>query len=119
MDAGWDELTPAQKNVVRLHYPALQAGDDPPFPAKGERRILDAVRQINQKLGVVTGYLGVQVLVGKDGKPLSVTTYGAPSPELVRAVSNLVMLQQYKPARCQGEPCEMVYPLHFHFSATF
>lgn len=119
LNASWDELTPAQQNVVRQHYPALQAGDDPPFPVKGEGGILDAVRRINQKLGAATGYLGVQVLIGKDGKPLSVTTYGAPNPELVRAVSNVVMLQQYKPARCQGEPCEMVYPLHFHFSATF
>jgi hypothetical protein len=113
--SGWDELTPAQKNAMRVRYPALQAGDDPPFPAKGTRGILDAVRRINETLDVVTGYLMVHVLVGKEGKPLSVTTYGAPSPELVRAVSNLMMLQRYKPALCQGEPCEMVYPMHFNF----
>jgi len=118
LDAGWDALTPAQKNAMRVHYPALEDGDDPPFPAKGERGILDAVRRINENLGLTSGYLGAQVLMGKDGKPLSVTTYGAPEPQLVRAVSTLLMLQQYKPAQCQGEPCEMVYPLNFNFSVT-
>lgn len=118
LDAGWDELTPAQKNVVRLRYPALQAGDDPPFPVKGEGGILNAVRRINNELGPVSGYLLVHVLVGKDGKPLNATTYGAPGPKMVRAVSTLVMLQHYRPARCQGEPCEMIYPMHFDFTIS-
>lgn len=114
--SSWDELTEAQKNMIRSNYPALEPGDDPPFPAKGERPLLDAVRKINAALGLNTGYLGVNVLVGKNGKPLSVTTFGAPSPELVRAVSNLVMLVDYKPAVCHGEPCEMVYPIRFNFT---
>jgi hypothetical protein len=118
LTAGWNALTHAQKNVVRRRYPALQAGDDPPFPSKGEGGIFDAVRRIGLELAPVTGYLGVHVLVGKEGKPLSVTTYGAPGAGMVRAVSNLLMLQQYKPALCQGEPCEMVYPLYFDFSIT-
>ena len=118
LNAGWDELTPAQQNKVRSGYPALEAGDEPPFPAKGERALFDAVAQINNALGVVEGVLGVHVLIGKDGKPLTVTTYGAPDPRLVRAVSNLMVLQEYKPARCQGAPCEMVYGLKFMFSVS-
>lgn len=117
-NASWDQLSEAQKNTVRLHYPALEPGDDPPFPAKGERQLLDAIRKANTALGLNTGYLGVNVLVGKNGKPLSVTTFGAPSPELVRAVSSLAMLVDYKPAVCHGEPCEMVYPLRFNFTIS-
>lgn len=118
LSKSWNELTPAQQNKMRLNYPALEAGDEPPFPAKGERVLLDAVRRINDALGAVSGHLGVHVLIGKDGKPLTVTTFGAPDPRLVRAVSNLMVLQEYKPALCQGEPCEMVYPLHFTFAVT-
>ena len=116
LHAGWDELTPEQKNKMRANYQALEAGDDPPFPARGEGPLFDAVRRINTALGVVDGPLTVHVLVGKDGKPLKVTTYGVPSPEMVRAMSHLFMLQQYKPAVCRGEPCEMVYPVNFSFS---
>lgn len=118
LSAGWNELTPAQQNKMRLNYPALEAGDEPPFPAKGERALFDAVRRVNDALGGVTGHLGVHVLIGKDGKPLTVTTFGAPDPRLVRAVSNLMVLQEYKPALCQGEPCEMVYPVNFNFTVT-
>lgn len=118
LTAGWNDLTPAQQNRVRQAYPALEAGDEPPFPAKGERALFDAVARINEALGVVEGVLGVHVLIGKDGKPLTVTTYGAPHPGLVRAVSNLMVLQEYKPAVCHGEPCEMVYGLQFAFSVS-
>ena len=118
LDSGWDELTPAQKNKIRSGYPALETGDEPPFPVKGERALFDAVARINQALGVVEGHLGVHVLIGKDGKPITVTTYGAPNPALVRAVSNLMVLQEYKPAVCHGAPCEMVYGLQFAFSVS-
>jgi len=76
--AAWDALTPAQQNAFRKNYPALEAGDEPPFPVKGEGRLFDKVHEINQILGPVKGNLGVYVVVGKDGKALSVTSYGAP-----------------------------------------
>ncbi|MFC4930630.1 hypothetical protein [Massilia sp. GCM10023247] len=41
--------------------------------------------------------------------------HGALTPELVRGVSAVLMIQKYKPAMCRGEPCEMVYPIHFSF----
>jgi hypothetical protein len=116
IDLPWDRLSESQKNYVRSFYPALAPGDEPPFPAKGQRQLFDTVRLLNDKLGVATGKLGVHVLVGKDGKPQSVKTIGAPSPELVRAVATLVMLLDYKPAMCQGVPCEMLYALQFNFS---
>lgn len=113
--AAWDDLAPAQKNAFLKHYPALEAGDEPPFPVKGQGPLLEQVGRINQTLGPVAGNLAVYVLVGKDGKPLSVTAYGAPTATIVRALSTLFMLEQYKPARCRGAPCEMVYPAHFQF----
>jgi hypothetical protein len=118
MHARWDELTPAQKNTVRKQYPALEAGDEPPFPANGQGPLFDKVYRMNQTFGAVKGDLMVHVLVGKDGKPLSVTAYGAPTATLVRALSTLLMLEQFKPALCRGEPCQMVYPVNFRFSVA-
>jgi len=115
MNASWDALTTAQKNTFRQNFPALEAGDEPPFPVKGEGHLFHMVFRINQNLGPVKGTLGVYVVVGKDGKPLSVTAFGAPSATIVRALSTLFMLEQYKPALCRGQPCEMVYPVNFNF----
>jgi len=116
MQASWNDLTPAQKNAFIRNYPALEAGDEPPFPLKGEAGLFDKVSRMNHTFGVVKGSLGVYVLVGKDGKPLSVTAYGAPTATIVRALSTVYMLEQYKPARCRGEPCEMVYAVNFTFT---
>jgi hypothetical protein len=116
LNAVWDQMAPAQQNRFRKNYPALEAGDEPPFPAKGEGSLFDKVRRINQALGPVKGGLGIYVVVGKDGKPLSVTAFGAPTATIVRALSTLFMLEQYKPALCRGEPCEMVYPVNFSFT---
>lgn len=114
--ASWDKLTEAEKNTVRSKYAALEAGDEPPFPEQGERALFTQVVAINQKTGLNVGDLVVHVLVEADGRPKTATAYGAPNPTLARAVSAAMMLQKYKPALCQGEPCAMVYPLHFKFS---
>ena len=116
MNARWDELTPGQKNAFRAGYPALEAGDEPPFPAKGQGPLVDTVQRMNYTFGGVKGELIVHVLVGKDGKPLSVTAFGAPTATFVRALSTQLMLERFKPALCRGKPCDMVYPLHYTFS---
>lgn len=111
----WHALTPAQQNAVRKNYPALETGDEPPFPLKGELPLFDEVGRINQAFGPVRGMLGVHVLIGKDGTPLSVTAFGAPSATIVRALSTYFMREQYKPALCRGAPCAMVYAVNFSF----
>jgi hypothetical protein len=118
LKAAWGDLAPAQKNAFLTHFPALEAGDEPPFPIKGEGPLFEKLGRVNQTLGPVAGNLAIYVLVGKDGKPLSVTAYGAPTATIVRALSTIFMIEQYKPALCRGEPCEMVYPVHFRFSAV-
>lgn len=118
MKSAWDQLTAAQQNTFRGNYPALEAGDEPPFPLKGEGSLFEKVERMNQTFGLVQGKLSVYVLVGKDGKPLSVTAYGAPTATFTRALSTLFMLEQYKPALCRGVPCDMVYPVNFSFTVA-
>jgi len=113
--AAWDELTPAQKNTMRSQYPALETGDDPPFPAKGQQAMFDAVQRINKSFGLVEGKLLVHVVVGKDGKPVRVNAYTQLKQEFVEAISEFFMSQKYKPARCQGQACQMVYQVNFDF----
>lgn len=122
-DAGWEDLTEPQKNVARGMYPALEAGDDPPYPAKGTRELFEAVEKLNNKAGAAEGFLRVHALIGADGKAKQVNVYEKPTlndkedaERLVKYIASLLMMGSYKPAMCQGKPCEMVYPLLFDFS---
>lgn len=115
VDTSWAEMTPAQQNALRANYPALEAGDEPPFPKWGERVLFENIHRFNRALGPSEGQLAMHVLVGKDGKPKNVSTHGVIRQEMVNAVQLLAMVHEYKPARCQGQPCEMVYPVYFDF----
>jgi hypothetical protein len=115
-DAAWAELTPAQQAVVRDSYPALDDRDEPPYPHKGTRAYLKAIADLYAKFTHVQGDALVYVVVGADGVPTSANTYGAPHADLGRYLSMIGMMQRFKPARCAGTPCAMIYPVKFRFS---
>ncbi|HWJ95299.1 MAG TPA: hypothetical protein VNT33_11280 [Telluria sp.] len=116
LDKGYAELTPGQRAVVRQPYEALAASDEPPYPLGGPKLFYEALAKAFKRIGA-SGELKLLVRVGADGVAQSVTAIGAPTPELVRFASGLVMLQQYKPAVCDGKPCDMIYPAYFKFEA--
>ena len=109
-NVGWDGLTPEQKDIVRGRYPALEPGDDPPYPVNGlvefNRLIVAAAGKFNAR-----GLLRLNVLVGADGKAKEVRRVGSFDDDVVRFVAAAAMALRYKPAVCHGEPCEMLYPV--------
>lgn len=114
LDKRYADLTPAQQAAVRAPYKALAAGDEPPFPLNGSKQMLAAIGKALAHIGA-RGELILLVRVGADGVAQSVTAVGAPTPELVQFASSIVMLQKYKPAVCDGKPCEMIYPVALQF----
>lgn len=109
------ELTPEQQAAVRKPYLALEEGDEPPYPLHGLKPIYDWLKQAQDKV-LVVGELRLDVLVGKDGNVVSVTTIGSPSPEMTRFASFVVAKEKYKPAICRGAPCEMIFPFSMQFT---
>ncbi|MFC4930631.1 energy transducer TonB [Massilia sp. GCM10023247] len=107
--AKWEELSEQQKNRLRATYPALERGDDPPYPLNGGWELYDTVLRLTEKLDGIHGSARVMVVVGADGKPKQANVYAASNPELARYVSTTMMVQKYKPASCRGKPCEMAY----------
>jgi hypothetical protein len=61
----------------------------------------------------------IYVLVGADGKVVSVTSFGLDDPEARRLAGVLAGLVKYKPARCGGQPCQMMVPFHMKLSVTY
>lgn len=124
LDLTWDRMTEPQKNVVRKHYRALGPGDEPPYPSAGTRAIYEAVVKANANVGA-DGPLRIDVLVGADGKAKKIKVHEKPQAEdkthadwLLQQVADALRRNTYKPAVCEGQPCEMLYPFVFNFEVS-
>jgi hypothetical protein len=113
-NVGWDGLTPEQKDQVRSGYPALEPGDDPPYPLDGSVEFNKVALAAAGKYDA-RGVLRLHVVVGADGKAKEVRRIGSFDDDVVRYVAGAAMAQRYKPAVCHGQPCEMVYPIAIEF----
>lgn len=118
IDGSWEQLTPGQQRAVKDLYKALEEGDEPPYPVHGTRKLYSDISKIRNsgQFSNEEGTLLAYVLVGKDGNPVSVKSMGELDPEFVRYIGTTLMLQEFKPARCHGEPCEMIYPTNLSFT---
>jgi hypothetical protein len=108
LDRGFAELTPEQQERVRSEYPTLEAGDDPPYPAKGGKELYSALSALSGRLGL-KGDIWVYVTVNAEGKMTSVTTAGPFDTEIKRAIGSAAGLLGYTPAHCSGQPCPGVW----------
>ena len=115
---GYAALTPAQRQTVRDRYPALDAGDEPPYPVHGPQELLLALGKIGGRFELNED-VSIYVLVGPDGKVESVTTRGIADPEARRLAGVGAGLLKYKPARCGGQPCRMVVPFDVRLSVEY
>lgn len=113
-DAAYEQLTPGQKQSTRETYPMLDEDDEPPFPTEGMQWAAAWMHKVQAK-GSITGTLEVYVSVGSDGKATAVRTIRSPDPELTKAGTLVMMNEKFKPGRCAGKPCEMVYPIRYVF----
>lgn len=113
-ERSYAELTPEQQAIVRNAYAALAPGDEPPYPLHGLKELYTAISKALGRVGE-RGELMLLVRVGADGTAKSVSAIGSPTPELLQFAAAAVMLQKYKPAVCDGKPCEMMYPFSFKF----
>jgi hypothetical protein len=105
MNVGYDGLTPEQKRSLRVYYPALDEGDEPPYPLNGPKEFFALMSKVAGRMG--SADLTIFVLVGADGRARSVTVTGTEDKEIRRIGGTAAGIVQYKPAMCQGKPCEM------------
>jgi hypothetical protein len=111
LDQGFDELTPEQQRFVRSTYPALDAGDDPPYPLRGGKELYKLLVSMIRHIGVKDEIL-VYVAVGADGGVSSVTTISTLDAKLIDLIATAAGLLKYKPAHCGGRPCAGVVPFN-------
>ncbi len=109
------EFNAEEKLAVRAAYGPMAANDEPPYPAKGLKPIYTLISQ-GQQRARAEGDLFLIVQVGADGQGKTVTMIGSPSPELTKFAAHVVLQAEYKPARCDGKPCEMPFPFRMRFT---
>ena len=109
--ASYDRLTPAQKDIVRESYDALPAEDEPPYPIDGIGALLRPLFYSSSHIHM-NGRVDAIADVGADGVVRSVTLYQSPDPVVITpTVTQLLMLQKFKPGMCHGKPCAMPFAL--------
>lgn len=108
----YEQLSPAEKALIRAWYEDMPATDEPPFPRAGLYPVMDAVRKGQQRV-LAEGDLFLVATVNGSGGVDEVKAYGKADPLLVDFVSRVVMQTPFKPAVCGGVPCRMDFPLNF------
>jgi hypothetical protein len=118
MNVGWEKLTPAQQHTVRERYPALDESDEPPYPVNGPQTFYARMAELAGKYQINED-VRIFVLVGADGEVASVTAIGLEDPEARRLAGVLAGMLKYKPARCGGQPCQMMVPFNLSLSVRY
>lgn len=114
LDKKYDELSEAEKKVVREMYENLPDTDEPPYPLNGLKPIVKQIRDLQQAL-LTTGWLSLDVMIDSTGAPQSVSVYKSPDKEMTQYVAVALMNAKYKPGKCSGVPCKMAYRFDFDF----
>jgi hypothetical protein len=114
----YDQLTPEEQAIVHSWYERVEPGDEPPYPAKGLAPIFDAVQRGQQKL-MVRGDLEMAVSVDSGGKAVDVHVLESPSAEMTEFVASVLLMTDFKPAICKGQPCRMQFPVAIRFALDY
>lgn len=118
LDKRYAELTREQRATIKSQYEQMEADDEPPFPIDGLGPLYKVMAVAQQRL-LVTGSLTLLVEVNSQGEANSVSVLQPGDPEMVKFVASVLMLQKYKPAVCQGNPCTMQFPFRISFATRF
>jgi hypothetical protein len=114
LDKPYHELSVDEHAFWKSQYEGIGPNDEPPFPRHGLKRIYAAIAEIQRKLRV-EGKLTMFVAIDIAGKAASVEVIASPDRDVARYVAQVLMLESFKPASCDGNPCSMQFPLRVDF----
>jgi len=114
IDKTYAELTAEEKRRVKALYESMAEDDEPPYPSRGLRPILEASEKLQRKL-LVQGAMSLAVTVNAAGEATAVEVLRSPDSEMTKQMATVLMLVKYKPALCKGTPCKMQYPFRMNY----
>lgn len=108
LNFSYEQLSDAQKQIVRSRYQSLGPDDEPPYPLKGVQPFLAAIHKANTRM-VEEGKISLTVRVDSNGVAQDVAIYQAPTPEMGQFAAAVALQQPFKPGSCKGTPCSMEF----------
>lgn len=114
LDKPYHELSIDEQAIWKSHYEGMGPNDEPPFPRYGLKGIYAAIAEIQRKLRV-QGKLTMFVAIDATGKATSIEVMASPDRNMTKYVSQVLVLESFKPASCDGVPCSMQFPLRVDF----
>jgi len=114
INRSYEELTSEQKNLVRDDYVKLGARDEPPYPLEGMTPILRELAKVSAQ-DFDSGLLHLAVRVDANGHPLGVAVLASPNRNMEEAMGLALLDATYKPANCDGKPCEGDFSFKYRF----
>lgn len=111
LDKTYAELSPAQKAAVKAQYDNMKDADEPPFPEHGLLPLYQAVANLHEKLDFkYKGVVSIYISIDSKGNATAVSVGKSPDPEVTQDVAQLLVMEKFKPAICNGAPCAQVFP---------
>ena len=114
-DKTYAELPEVDKARIRAMYETMGPNDEPPYPLRGYGKLMRSISTAGGALQV-EGLVEMGVIVGADGRANEVKVYRSPDPKTTTVMANVLMLEKYKPAVCNGKPCAQEFPFAMEFS---
>jgi len=116
-DKTYEQMTAEEKEVFRSNYDKLGANDEPPFPLQGLTEIGRELVRLESS-GQFRGPLIMTVRIDDKGEAQSTAVYKTPNDDFSKSVAIVAMKSKYKPAKCDGKPCAMDFPLIVDLGAS-
>jgi Gram-negative bacterial TonB protein C-terminal len=110
----YKEFNLEEKTALKSAYDLEFADDEPPFPEDGLRPLLTNISKAEECMQI-TGDLLLIADVNAAGKVTSVSVTKSPTPKFAKLVAQFLYITKFKPALCEGKPCDMQYPLALKF----
>lgn len=108
LDKTWAELDEGERARVKASYPLLDDDDEPPYPTNRPSQLIDWLGRAQSQYES-SGKLSLLIHVNEEGKAVKITTFESPDADMEKFAINMYMHEKFKPARCGGKPCAMVY----------
>src|SRR6185436_1248194 len=118
VDKTYEQFTDEEKAELRSLYKSLGPNDEPPFPLEGMKPIFSALKEA-QRILKARCELNMAVTVGPDGKATRVEDFGGVRDiQMAELAQQVLLLTKYKPGKCGGSPCVMMFPFRLQLKSS-
>ena len=114
----YHQLTDEQRHLFRLNFKNIQDDEVPPFPQKGMRKIYTPLVKGHARVGG-SGFLALTATIDEKGNVDKVAILLQPTKKLGDLAVAVMFNTKFKPATCDGMPCEMDFPFELELRHRF